>query len=57
MTENAYRAERRAMADGGAVGTLAGDADLTQRTSYTPSAPAAAVAAPTADPFAALDTL
>lgn len=61
MTENAYRAERKALAEGGGVGTIAGDADLTQRTSYTPSAPARAiaepVAAPTADPFAELDTL
>lgn len=57
MTENAYRAERVAMAKGGGKGTLEGDASLTQRTSYTPAPPAAAVAAPTADPFAALDLL
>ena len=59
MTENAYRAERVAMAKGKAKGTLTGDADLTQRTSYAPAPPTSsrAIAAPTADPFAALDTL
>lgn len=43
LTENAYRAERRRMADMGAAGTVAGDATMVQRTSYVPrNAPAAA---------------
>lgn len=52
MTENAYRAERNNIADGGGVGLVEGDGELTRRDSYTPSAGAAAIAAPTADPFA-----
>ncbi len=52
MTENAYRAERRAMAEAGAEGMIEGDETLTQRTSYTPSAGRAAVAPPSADPLA-----
>lgn len=43
MTENAYRAERRRMADMGAVGTRTGDDTMVQRTTYVPrNAPAAA---------------
>ena len=52
MTENAYRAERRQMADDKAPGTNAGDSTMIRRTSYTPTPPAAAVAAPKSDPFA-----
>lgn len=48
MTENAYRAERRALGEAGAKGLVAGDAELTQRLSYTPSAGRAAVPAPSA---------
>ena len=51
MTENAYRAERRKMADAKAPGLNAGDSTLTPRTSYTPSAPTRAVAPPSADPM------
>lgn len=51
MTENAYRAERNALAEGGGVGLVEGDGELTRRNSYTPSASAQAVAAPTVDPF------
>ncbi len=42
MTENAYRAERKDMADKGAVGQLSTDGSLGQRTTYVPrSGPAA----------------
>jgi len=51
LTENAYRAERRAMAEAGAKGVQTSDKDLVQRTSYTPSPSRAAAPAPSSDPL------
>lgn len=52
MTENAYRTERKILGEAGAPGSNESDANLTLRTSYTPSASRPAVPAPTSDPFA-----